>query len=141
VRKNIVSAVNSTRDTGIAVGMQNLPSVIAPNSSVYRTDCHLTAIRHAKAVPVLFVWMKAVEIMGSNNPPFARYAAGFFIPGEQPFQVTDLAYMLLRFQDFHIRDCDYTRFNLISLSYRIGVNGVYGLLLYDRDLASAFRKA
>jgi hypothetical protein len=52
-----------------------------------------------------------------------------------------LAFMLLRFQDFHIRDCDYQLFNLISLSYHIRPNGTHGLLLYDNNLRHAYRKA
>jgi hypothetical protein len=111
------------------------------NSTVYRTDCALEAIRHAKKVSILFVWMKAADIMASNNPKSARYAVGFFIPSDIPFHVTDLSFMLLRFQDFHIRDSDYYRFNLISLSYHIGVDGTYVLLLYDKNLVHTYRKA
>ncbi|KAJ7934419.1 hypothetical protein B0H13DRAFT_1478022, partial [Mycena leptocephala] len=128
-------------DSGIAAGMETLPSVIAPNSTVYRTNCVLATIRHAKNISILFVWMKALDIMVSNNRKSARYAVEFFIPSDTPFQVTDLAYMLLRFQDLHIRDCDYQRFNLISRSYHIGVGGTSGLLLYDNNLSHAYRKA
>ncbi|KAJ7300465.1 hypothetical protein DFH08DRAFT_999697, partial [Mycena albidolilacea] len=140
-RKNIISIVNSMWDTGIAAGMETLPSIIAPNSTVYRTDCHLTTVRHAKNISILFIWMKATDIIASNRPKSARYAVGFFIASDSPFQVTDLAYMLLRFQDLHIRDCDYQRFNLISLSYHICVDGTRGLLLYDNNLSHAYRKA
>ncbi|KAJ7855213.1 hypothetical protein B0H13DRAFT_2358030 [Mycena leptocephala] len=121
VRKNIIAIVNSMWDTGIPDGMETLPSVIAPNSTVCRTD--------------------SADIMASNNPKSARYAVGFFILSDIPFHVTDLSFMLLRFQDFHIRDSDYYRFNLISLSYHIGVDGTYGLLLYDRNLVHAYCKA
>ncbi|KAJ7908024.1 hypothetical protein B0H13DRAFT_2331783 [Mycena leptocephala] len=106
VRKNIISIVNSTWDTDIAAGMANLPSIIAPNSTVYRTGYTLATIRHAKNSPILFIWMKASDIMLPNGPKSARYAVAFFIPSEGPFHVADLAFMLLRFQDFHIRDCD-----------------------------------
>lgn len=85
--------------------------------------------------------MKASEIMASNNPKSARYAVAFFIHSESPFQIIDLAFMLLRFQDFHIRDCDYQKFELISLSYQLTVGGIWGLLLYDKNLRSAYRKA
>ena len=144
-------------DTGIAAGMETLPSIIAvsipftvrtiiliyqkPNSTVYRTDRLLATIRHAKDISILFIWMKAADIMLSNNPKYARYAVGFFIPSDTPFQVTDLAFMLLRFQDLYIRDSDYQRFNLISLSYHISIGGTYGLLLYDKNLSHAYRKA
>lgn len=111
-----------------------------PNSTVYRTDCHLTTVRHAKNISILFIWMKAADIIASNHPKSARYAVGFFIASDSPFQVTDLAYMLLRFQDLHIRDCDYQRFNLISLSYHICGDGTRGLLLYDNNLSHAYRK-
>ncbi|KAJ7708474.1 hypothetical protein B0H14DRAFT_3525506 [Mycena olivaceomarginata] len=71
-------------------------TVIAPNSTVYRIDCLLGTIHHAKNIPILFIWMKAADIMLSNNPKYARYAFGFFIPSDTLFQVTDLAFMLLR---------------------------------------------
>lgn len=85
--------------------------------------------------------MKAVDIMGANNPKQARYAVGFAIPSQGPFHVVDLAFMLLRFQDFHIRDADYHTFKLISLSYHIAPEGTHGLLLYDKNLCYAYRKA
>ncbi|KAJ6549758.1 hypothetical protein B0H19DRAFT_937834 [Mycena capillaripes] len=141
VRKEIISIVNATWDTGIPLGMNNLPSIIAPNSTVYRTDCALATIRHAKATPVLFVWMKISEIMPMHAPKSARYAVAFFLPSEAPFHIVDLAWMLLRFQDFHIRECDYHRFNLISLAYHIHGGGTYGLLLYDKHLRHAYQKA
>ncbi|KAJ7923940.1 hypothetical protein B0H13DRAFT_1525962, partial [Mycena leptocephala] len=137
----MIQIINSTWNNGIAVGMESLPPLIAPNSSLYRTDHRLETIRHAKSTSILFVWMKAVDIMRYNNPVHVRYAVAFFIPSEKPFHVADLAFMLLRFQDFHVRDCDYRTFNLISLSYHIGPNGTHGLLLYDKDLRHAFQKA
>ncbi|KAJ7202741.1 hypothetical protein C8J57DRAFT_1260088 [Mycena rebaudengoi] len=103
---------NSTWDTGIAVGMEVLPSTIAV------ADARLF-----------------------TTPKSAAYAVGFFIPSDAPFHVADLAFLLLRFQDFHIRDSDYERFNIVSLSYHIGIGGSYGLLLYDNNLRHAFRKA
>ncbi|KAJ7816335.1 hypothetical protein B0H13DRAFT_1474487, partial [Mycena leptocephala] len=112
-----------------------------PNSTVYRTDCLLGTICHAMNIPILFIWMKAADIMLSNNPKYAWYAVGFFIPSDTPFQVMDLAFMLLRFQDLHIRDSDYQRFNLILLSYHISIDGTCGLLLYDKNLSHAYRKA
>ncbi|KAF8180461.1 hypothetical protein K438DRAFT_1536815, partial [Mycena galopus ATCC 62051] len=141
IRASILGIVNSTWDNGIAPGMEVLPSLIAPNSSVYRTNYTLANVRHVKNTRILFVWMKASEIMASNNPTNARYAVGFAIHSEAPFHVMDLAYMLLRFQDYHIRDCDYRTFNLISLSYHITSAITYGLLLYDKHLAHAHRKA
>ncbi|KAJ7853943.1 hypothetical protein B0H14DRAFT_2342990, partial [Mycena olivaceomarginata] len=127
VRKNIIAIVNCTWDTGIAVGMETLPSIIASNSTLYCTDCGLSTVRHAKNTPILFIWMKTSDIMLSNCPKFARYAVAFFIPSDAPFHVTDLAFMLLRFQDFHIRDCNYHRFDLISISYQIDGGGSYAL--------------
>ncbi|KAJ7815090.1 hypothetical protein B0H14DRAFT_3476497 [Mycena olivaceomarginata] len=118
-RKNIVSIVNSMWDTGIAAGME---TIIAPNSTVYCTDCRLATVHHAKNISILFIWMKAVDIISSNRPKSAWYVVGFFIASDSPFRVTDLAFVLLRFQDLHIRDCDYQRFNLISLSYHICTN-------------------
>ncbi|KAJ6592342.1 hypothetical protein B0H19DRAFT_974315 [Mycena capillaripes] len=85
--------------------------------------------------------MTAADVMKSKNPAQARYAIAFSIPSQQPFHAADLAFMLLRFQDFHIRDSDYCRFNIISLSYHLGPDGTYGLLLYDKNLRSAYRKA
>jgi hypothetical protein len=112
-----------------------------PNSTVYRTDCHLTTVRHANDISILFFWMKAIDIVASNRPKSARYAVGFFIASDSPFKVTDPTYMLLRFQDLHIRDFDYQRFNLISLSYHICVDGTGGLLLYDNNSSHAYQKA
>ncbi|KAJ7227563.1 hypothetical protein C8J57DRAFT_1585286 [Mycena rebaudengoi] len=140
-RKQIVSIVNSTWDTGIAVGMEVLPSTIAPNSTTYHTDTRLATIRHVKNTPILFVWMKVADARLFTTPKSAAYAVGFFIPSDAPFHVADLAFLLLRFQDFHIRDSDYERFNIVSLSYHIGIGGSYGLLLYDNNLRHAFRKA
>ncbi|KAJ7862452.1 hypothetical protein B0H14DRAFT_3444631 [Mycena olivaceomarginata] len=139
-RRSMIEIINSTWDIGIALGMESLPSLIAPNSSVYRTDHNLATIRHAKQTPILFLWMKTVEIMGTNNPNHARYAVGFSIPSEEPFHVADLAFMLQRFQDFHIRDCDYRRFELISLSYHIAPDGTHGLLLYDKSSVMPTKK-
>ncbi|KAJ7620029.1 hypothetical protein B0H17DRAFT_1024994 [Mycena rosella] len=141
VRNMILQVVNSTWDTGIATGMETLPSIIAPNSAVYRTDRQLATIRHAKNAATLFIWMRAVDIMGQNNPRSARYAVAFFIRSNSPFHVTDLAFMLLRFQDFHVRDCDYQKFKLVSLSYHIDIGGIHGLLLFDGDLRHAYHKA
>jgi hypothetical protein len=85
--------------------------------------------------------MKATDIMRSNNPPRACYAIAFAIQSEEPFHVVDLAYMLLRFQYYHVRDCDYQTFELISISYHSAPNGTYGLLLYNKNLRHAYRKA
>ncbi|KAJ7094936.1 hypothetical protein C8R44DRAFT_560139, partial [Mycena epipterygia] len=112
-----------------------------PNSTAYLTDHRFATIRRVKNTRILFIWMQAMDIMKSNNPKFARYAVAFFISSESPFHVSDLAFMLLRFQDFHIRDCDYHRFQLISLSYHLALRGTYGLLLFDQNLCHAYRKA
>ncbi|KAJ7027449.1 hypothetical protein C8F04DRAFT_1267020 [Mycena alexandri] len=141
IRKNIISIINLVWDTGIAVGMQQLPNLIAPDSTIYCTDCGLSTIRHAKNTPVLFVWLKSMDIDFFSRFKSARYALAFFIPSESPFQVADLSFMLLRLQDFHIRDNDYHRFDLLSLCYELGPNGVYGLLLYDECFHPVFRKA
>ena len=85
--------------------------------------------------------MKAADLMGSRTPDGAQYAVAFYIPSDPPFHSVDLAWMLLRFQDFHIRDCDYQRFSLISLSYVIQYRGTTGLLLFDKDLHGAYEKA
>ncbi|KAF8187304.1 hypothetical protein K438DRAFT_1764923 [Mycena galopus ATCC 62051] len=72
IRASILGIVNSTWDNGIAPGMEVLPSLIAPNSSVYRTNYTLANVRHVKNTRILFVWMKVSEIMASNNPTNAR---------------------------------------------------------------------
>ncbi|KAJ7200396.1 hypothetical protein GGX14DRAFT_321368, partial [Mycena pura] len=140
-RDQILALVNSTWDTGIAIGMQNLPSIIAPGSTIYCTDAKLATVRHVKNTAVLFIWMKISDAQLFTVPKSARYAVAFFVPSEAPFHVADLAFLLLRFQDFYIRDSDYERFNLISLSYHLGVGGTHGLLLYDNNLCHAFKKA
>lgn len=72
--------------------------------------------------------------------PNVSYAVAFFIPSATPFQVLDLSYVLLRFMDRYIRDGDYTRFNLLSLTYKLGPTGSLGVLLFDRHLRTAYRQ-
>ncbi|KAJ6562146.1 hypothetical protein B0H19DRAFT_1256254 [Mycena capillaripes] len=81
VRKNIASIVNSMWDTGIAAGMELCPqSLRLPHRYVMATN------RHAKNIAILFIWMKAAGMMPSSGPETARYAVGFFIPSDSPFQ-------------------------------------------------------
>lgn len=109
-------------------------------SSQYRTDRLLDAVRHVKDTPVIFVWSKA-QIILSSPIQDVTYAVSFFIPSTTPFHALDLAYVMLRFSDMHIRECDYRRFNLISATYNIDMTGTSGVLLYDNRLKSAYRKA
>ncbi|KAK7027609.1 ATP-dependent DNA helicase [Favolaschia claudopus] len=141
VRDEILAVVNSAWDTGIAVGMANLPALIAPGSTQYRLDSELLTIRHVKQTPILLIWMKTSQFNLHRKFKLARFAVAFYIPSIEPYHVVDLAYFLLRFQDFFIRDCDYVRFNLVCISYRLEIGGTFGLLLYDQNLASAFAKA
>jgi hypothetical protein len=56
----------------------------------------------------------------------AKYAVAFCIPSTSPFEILDLSYVLLRFMDRYIRAGDYTRFNLVSLSYKCAPGGSFG---------------
>lgn len=71
----------------------------------------------------------------------AEYAVAFYIPSDPPFQALDLSYVLSRFMDKYIRSSDYTRFNLIAISFQLEHNATYGLLLFDKGLRKTFRKA
>ncbi|KAJ6625725.1 hypothetical protein B0H10DRAFT_1731519, partial [Mycena sp. CBHHK59/15] len=111
-----------------------------PNSSVYRTDRSLATVRHVINTPILLIWMRAIDIIETNLKR-SKYAVAFFIPSVDGFHIVDLAFLLLRFQDFYIRDCDYHRFDMTSLSYQIEPHGTFGLLLYDQRLRHAYHKA
>ncbi|KAJ7773750.1 hypothetical protein B0H14DRAFT_2965683 [Mycena olivaceomarginata] len=87
-----------------------------PQSNVYRTDRCLETIRHAKRASVLFIWMKVSTLL-------------------LPF----LSYVLLRFMDKYIRSGDYNRFNLLSLSYKLGASGSFGVLIFDNKLRKAYK--
>jgi hypothetical protein len=109
-------------------------------NNFYRTDRSLETVRHVKTARVLFMWMTATTIM-THFIHGAAYAVPFFIPARPPFQVLDLSYVLLHFMDKHIRDSNYTRFKLISFSFKMDSEGTYGLLLFDEKLRRAFKKA
>jgi hypothetical protein len=112
-----------------------------PHSNVYRTDRCLETIRHVKKAPVLFVWMKASDLLLQFSCPNAVYAVAFLVPASTPFQCLDLSYVLLRFMDRYIRSGNYNRFNLISLSYSLGPSGSFGVLLFDNRLRTAYHQA
>jgi hypothetical protein len=69
------------------------------------------------------------------------YAVAFFTPGSAPFQCVDMSYILLRFMDKYIRSGNYNRFNLVSLSYKLGPSGTFGVLLFDERLRTAYHQA
>lgn len=70
----------------------------------------------------------------------AVFAVAFAIRSAPTFHLLDLSWLLLRFQDRYIREGDYNRFNLLNLSYRIGIRGTYGLLIYDSGLQGVYEK-
>jgi hypothetical protein len=43
--------------------------------------------------------------------------------------------------DKYIRESNYARFNLISFAFKLEHDGTFGLLLFDKKLRSAFKKA
>ncbi|KAJ7277743.1 hypothetical protein C8J57DRAFT_1004921, partial [Mycena rebaudengoi] len=138
-RDDILRIANSVWDDGLFITFGALLPRIAPDSLIYRSDRCLETIRHAKATPVLFVWCKAPRLL-VNPIPGAAYAIAFFIPSVTPFQIVGLTYMVLRFMDKYIRDADYTRFKLVSISYKLGVHGSVGVLVCDHDLRTMYRK-
>ncbi|KAJ7926626.1 hypothetical protein B0H13DRAFT_1599422, partial [Mycena leptocephala] len=140
-REQILTIVNAVWDDGLFITFALLPAVIAPHSNVYRTDRCLETIRHAKKASVLFVWMKASDLLLQFSCPNAVYAVAFFVPASTPFQCLDLSYVLLRFMDRYIRSGNYNRFNLISLSYSLGLSGSFGVLLFDNCLRTAYHQA
>ncbi|KAJ7926112.1 hypothetical protein B0H13DRAFT_2565807 [Mycena leptocephala] len=140
-RDQILNIVNVVWDNGLFTTFGVLPAIITPHSSIYRTDRCLETIRHAKKTPVLFVWMKTSDLLLQFSFPNAVYAVAFFVPGSAPFQCLDLSYVLLRFMDRYIRSGNYNRFNLVSLSYRLGPSGSFGVLLFDKRLRTAYHQA
>ncbi|KAJ7848795.1 hypothetical protein B0H13DRAFT_1645398, partial [Mycena leptocephala] len=139
-RSRILNIVNAAWDDGLFSTFGLLPTIITPDSVFYRTDRCLETIRHAKKAPVLFIWMKASALPVSFIPD-AAYAVAFFVPGTGTFQSLDLSYILLRFMDKYIRSGNYIRFNLVSLSYKLGPSGSIGVLFFDRGLRAAYQQA
>jgi hypothetical protein len=73
--------------------------------------------------------------------PNAVYAVAFFTSGSTPFQCVDMSYILLRFMDKYIWGGNYNRFNLVSLSYKLGPSGTFDVLLFDERLRTAYHQA
>jgi hypothetical protein len=84
--------------------------------------------------------MKASDLV-SRSISNATYAVAFSIPRSAPFQALDLSYMLICFMDKYIRSGDYTRFNLVSIVYKLGACGTVGVLFFDSRLHTAYRHA
>ncbi|KAJ6449546.1 hypothetical protein C8R45DRAFT_947320 [Mycena sanguinolenta] len=135
----ILDIINHVWDTGLMIGMQQLPALLSPKQT-YHMDCSLETVRHVKQTPVLFLWMTATALI-PYYVPNAEYAVPFFIPGSFPFNVADLSYVLLRFMDKYIRKSNYTRFNLVSFPFKLEPEGTFGLLLFDKKLRKTFKKA
>ncbi|KAJ7805806.1 hypothetical protein B0H14DRAFT_2878001 [Mycena olivaceomarginata] len=140
-RAQILNIVNAVWDDGLFITFGLLPNVITPNSDRYRTDRCLETIRHAKRAPVLFIWMKAASFASSIFSTKCGICRTFFVPASGPFQSLDLPYILLRFMDRYIRSENYSRFNLVSLSYKLGPSGSFGVLLFDNGLRNAYMQA
>ncbi|KAJ7747880.1 hypothetical protein B0H14DRAFT_2984462, partial [Mycena olivaceomarginata] len=87
-----------------------------PQSNVYRTDRCLETIRHAKRASVLFIWMKM---------PHTPWLFSYRLPALSNY----------------IRSGDYNRFNLLSLSYKLGASGSFGVLIFDNKLRKAYKQA
>lgn len=100
----------------------------------------METIRHVKSTPVLFLWMRSTRLQ-LPAIAHAKYAVAFCIPSTSPFEILDLSYVLLRFMDRYIRAGDYTRFNLVSLSYKCGPGGSFGIFLFDSGLRTVYRNA
>ncbi|KAK7015774.1 hypothetical protein R3P38DRAFT_2543487, partial [Favolaschia claudopus] len=137
----IVAILNAVWDDGLFITFGLLPGLITSQSDHYRTDRSLETIRHAKKAQVLFIWMTADSILGECSIPNAAYAVLFFVPGSDPFQSVDLSYILLKFLDKYIRDGDYNRFNIVSLSYQLASDGSFGVLFCDRRLRTVYQQA
>ncbi|KAF7344229.1 hypothetical protein MVEN_01713800 [Mycena venus] len=65
----------------------------------------------------------------------------FSIASTPGFEALGLSYVLLRFMNKYIREADYDRFKLFSLSYRLGPSAAFGVLVFDRRLHSAYQQA
>ncbi|KAJ7900985.1 hypothetical protein B0H14DRAFT_2670407 [Mycena olivaceomarginata] len=121
-RAQILNIVNAVWDDGLFITFGLLPNVIT-------------------RAPVLFIWMKAASLLLQFSVPNAVYAVLFFVPASSPFQSLDLSYILLRFMDRYIRSGNYSHFNLVSLSYKLGPSGSFGVLLFDNGLRNAYMRA
>jgi hypothetical protein len=82
--------------------------------------------------------MKAASLLLQFSVPNAVYAVLFFVPASGPSQSLDLSCILFRFMDRYIRSGNYSRFNLVSLSYKLGPSGSFGVLLFDNGLRKAY---
>ncbi|KAJ7615737.1 hypothetical protein DFH06DRAFT_111874, partial [Mycena polygramma] len=137
-RNQILAIVNSVWDEGLFITFGQLPVLLAPHSTTYRTDRCLESIRHAKKAPVLFVWLDIGSLPPLFSLPDADYAVAFFLPRVGSFQCLDLSWVVLRFMDEYIRSGNYTRFRLLSLCYEISPSGTFGVLFFDNALRTAY---
>ncbi|KAF8125551.1 hypothetical protein K438DRAFT_1648488, partial [Mycena galopus ATCC 62051] len=112
-----------------------------PTPVHYRTDRTLETIRRAKKAVVLFIWVTVSDLLPQISCPNAAYTVAFFSPSSAPFQCVDMSYILLRFMDKYIRGGNYQRFNLVSLSYKLGPTGSFGILVFDNGLRTAYQQA
>ncbi|KAJ7895746.1 hypothetical protein B0H13DRAFT_1520019, partial [Mycena leptocephala] len=110
-----------------------------PHSTIYRTDRCLETIRHVKQTPVLFVWIKTSDLLQFSVPNAVHAVAFSYLAPHRSNAST--SYVLLRFMDRYICSGNYNRFNLISLSYRLGHSGSFCVLLFDNRLSTAYQKA
>jgi hypothetical protein len=78
--------------------------------------------------------MKAASLLLQFSVPNAVYAVLFFVPASSPFHSLDLSYILLRFMNRYIHSGNYSHLNLVSLSYKLGPSGSFGILLFDNGL-------
>lgn len=90
-----------------------------------------------------FVWVQNPRNLSQSIAEMegARYAVIFSIICTAPFHTFLLAYMLLRFQMENIQATGIELFNMLSLSFRYHDNGVYGIMIFDRDFRSAYATA
>ncbi|KAJ6465150.1 hypothetical protein C8R47DRAFT_1232046 [Mycena vitilis] len=133
-RIQILAIVNSVWDEGLFITFGQLPVLLAPDSTTHRTDRCLESIRHAKKVPVLFIWLEIGSLPPLLSLPNAEYAVAFFLPRVGTFQCLDLSWVVLRFMDEYIRIGNYTRFRLLSICYDISPSGTFGVLFFDNAL-------
>ncbi|KAJ7062638.1 hypothetical protein C8F01DRAFT_1251448 [Mycena amicta] len=90
----IIDAVNRTWDDGISFAMHTIPPLIAVGTQVYFKEPTALALRHVKTTPVLFVWLKASEVITFTSD--AVFAVAFAIASSPKYHLLDLAWVLAR---------------------------------------------
>jgi hypothetical protein len=67
----------------------------------------------------------------------ARFSVSFYIQSGPPFSAVDLARTIIRFTGLY-RIRHQCGFNLLGLSFSMGLQGVYGVLLFGGEFAPVY---